>query len=167
VTHDVNDLEPVGVELMPETAKFVELAARGYDPADAAQLAGFDRSESRTLLRHARVQEAIHNEARGLAAGRLLPLALRALTRLMEDPTTPPVLLARVAAQLIAQGGLIRPPASAIPTDTETNPDLSLNDMTPEQLAERKRSLNALLTFDPSANAPKGQRKQGITADRV
>ena len=164
MTDQINYLEPVGVELMPETAKFVELVARGYDPADAAQLAGFSREESRALIRHPKIQEAIHNEARGLAAGRLLPLALRAITRLMEDPTTPPVLLARVAAQLIAQGGLLRPPASAIPEPSENDKALSLNDMTPEQLAERKRSLNTLLTFEGSANEAKSLQNQRITS---
>lgn len=148
MTPEINEIEPVAVELLPETARFVELVARGYDPGDAAQLAGFQREDARGLVRHPRVQDAIHNEARGLAKGRLLPLALRALTRLMEDPTTPPVLLARVAAQVLAQGGILAPDARSAPATPQSPDALPINDMTPDQLAAAKRDINTLLRIE-------------------
>lgn len=139
------------IELRPETTRFVELVARGYDPADAAQLAGYERGEARQLIRHPAITEALRKECRALAHGRLLPLATRALARVLEDPTTPPVLLARIAAQLIASAGMLSPHAADAPKETEENSKIrDITSMTPEQLSAAKRDLNRLLTIEGS-----------------
>jgi len=154
MTDDFNTLE-----LSPALGRFVELVARGYDPADAAELAGYDRSEARALFRHPAVSEAIAQEARKLASGRLVPLALRALTRLMEDPTTPPVTIARVALGILSQAGTATPAGKRAASPEHPNDDpltsLPLSDMTKEQLAAAKKNINQLLTLESKVDTTK------------
>lgn len=160
MTEAINELE-----LTPALGRFVELAARGYDPADAAELAGYDRGEARALIRHPRVNAALVAEARQLARGRLFPLALRALTRLLEDPTTPPVTVARVALGILSYAGAFDPNAQSPNRpvgDSGELADLPIGDMSREQLNEAKAKINHSLTFDGVAREAPRLTAQGV-----
>lgn len=135
----------------------MELAARGYDPADAAELAGYERGEARALIRHPRINAALVDEARKLARGRLVPLALRALTRLLDDPTTPPVTIARVAMAILAQARALSDdgPSAQTPTGEPGDPlgDLPVRTMTRAELSAAKANINQVLAVTDQGHA--------------
>ena len=149
-TYDDAGGEIVAFELRPEAQAFVRAVSRGYDPADAAQLAGFERSEARNLVSHPRLQAAIRSECKSLLTGRTLPLAVRALNRIFEDPTSPPAIVFKAAVAVINQMRLYQDDAVSSLEDASstvlTSQDISA--MSPQQLTDYKQRVNLLLTVD-------------------
>lgn len=142
----MTDRDALQIELAPETTRFIELCARGYDPADAAELAGFPRADARRMIRHPAIRAALDAEIRAVTKSNLLPLAVRAAVRTLQDPTTPATVVAMLAAKIMGQAGVYDEPAPATESPRGALQSVDVEALTPQELTETKRKINALLT---------------------